>query len=169
MTVIIFVLTIVTIITGLNSLAVLGITRRLRDQRSNGPSTVFTLPVGSQVPDYRTLSLAGAEVNKPATGEADQVIAFFSADCDTCIVHAPQFAKAAAKHKRSRAIAVISGEGPHIDMLVEQLSEHTAVVTEPIGGPLGAALAVEAYPCYVRVGDHGVVASTALRVSDIDW
>jgi hypothetical protein len=111
------------------------------------------LAPGEAVPPVGAHTLAGGHVDAARLA----AVAFFSAHCEACATHAPEFA-AVVGERGLPAAAVVTGEGEGADVLLERLGP-VPVVREPeLGGTFAGAFRVDTFPTYFAIEEGHVVA-----------
>jgi peroxiredoxin len=147
--------------------------RRLRDHndaisRLQTFAPGFSLPVGTKVPDFEARTLDGAVVSAQALRGADSLVAFFSARCDACRDHLPQFRELAIAMRASgRVLAVVAQDEVPGDDLIEALRDVADVAVEPEQGPLAQAFSVGGFPMFFGLDARGRVTASTPDVSEL--
>jgi thiol-disulfide isomerase/thioredoxin len=128
------------------------------------------LPVGGQLPAFRTQTVGGGRLDNAALAGARTLIGFFSTQCEPCREHAPDFLRYAAAEKidPERVVAVVQGT-------VDQTSEFVGsclrggadvmVVAEPDGGPVAKSLGAVAFPQFYLVDGDGTLETVELSIN----
>ncbi len=147
------------------TLANIGLTvaviRRLAvHERKLAMFTSFTPPgglaPGAPVPNFLAETHGGARIDESHLAPGPAGVAFFSASCEACAAHAPQFAATAGGTPK---LAVLTGEGPTAAAILAALGD-VPVVREPDdGGPIATAFRVDTFPTYFAVERGHVLAS----------
>jgi hypothetical protein len=116
---------------------------------------------GEAVPPVGARTLAGGHVDAAQLA----AVAFFSAHCEACAAHAPEFA-AVVGERDLPAAAVVTGEGEGADVLLERLGP-VPVVREPeLGGAFAGAFKVDTFPTYFAL-EEGHVVAPALSAGEL--
>lgn len=118
---------------------------------------------GEPVPSFLAQTQDGRRVDESALDDRTGV-AFFSATCDACALHAPEFAALAGPK-----LAVVTGEGPTGASILAALERVPVVRETTVGGPLAQSFRVDTFPTYFAV-EHGHVmaaAGSADELSDL--
>ena len=142
-----------------NVLVTGAVIRRLADhERRLAAGPAFAPPgglaPGDAVPPVGADTLEGGRVDAVQLA----AVAFFSAHCDACATHAPEFA-AVVGERAVPAAAVVTGEGEGAEALLERLGP-VPVVREPEhGGTFAGAFEVDTFPSYFALEEGHVVAS----------
>jgi hypothetical protein len=145
------------------TLANIGLTvaviRRLAvHERKLAQFTAFTPPggltPGAPVPNFLAETHTGGRIDESHLGPGPAGVAFFSASCEACAAHAPEFAAVGAPK-----LAVLAGDGHTAATILAALGT-VPVVREADGGPLAQAFRVDTFPTYFAV-EHGHVMGSA--------
>lgn len=135
-------------------LTVAVIRRLAAHERKLAGFTAFAPPggltPGEPVPNFLAETQDGRRVDESVLADKSAV-AFFSATCDACALHAPEFA-AVPGHK----LAVLSGEGPTGATILTALGDVPVIREADVGGPLARTFRVDTFPTYFAV-EHGHV------------
>jgi hypothetical protein len=105
---------------------------------------------GEPVPSFLAETREGQRVDESALADR-AAVAFFSATCDACAAHAPEFAAVAGPK-----LAVVTGEGPTGAAILAALERVPVVRETSPGGPLAQSFRVDTFPTYFAV-EHGHV------------
>jgi hypothetical protein len=150
----------------LNLVLLLGVVRRLREHESRlaaaelagmageGPAELIA-PVGSRVAEFSARTVDGRSLDKEALA-TPALVGFFSPGCDSCHERLPDFRRAAADNA-GRALAVVVRDGADVDPLVGELERVASVVVEDPDGPLTSAFGVRGFPVFALVGTGGTI------------
>lgn len=121
------------------------------------------LSPGEAVPNFLAETNDGRRVDESALADR-AAVAFFSATCDACAMHAPEFAAVSGTK-----LAVLTGDGPTGPTILAALTDVPVVREANVGGPLAQAFRVDTFPTYFAV-EHGHVmaaVSSADELSDL--
>lgn len=108
------------------------------------------LSPGEPVPGFIAETHDGRRVDESVLADRSAV-AFFSATCDACALHAPDFAAVPGSK-----LAVLTGEGPTGASILAALGEVPVVREVTVGGPIAQSFRVDTFPTYFAV-EHGHV------------
>ncbi|MGW1601073.1 TlpA family protein disulfide reductase [Streptomyces eurythermus] len=140
-----------------NLLLTIGVIKKLREYGPSGPTgapgTGMTpLRPGEELPAFTAVAEDGVPVG-PSSLPDGSLIAFLSPGCAPCREKLPELVEYAAADpgRRDRTLAVVVGEPGECERFVRELSPVARVVVEPKGGPVCAALRVDAFPTTLRV------------------
>ncbi|MER6009616.1 TlpA family protein disulfide reductase [Streptomyces bluensis] len=154
----------------LDLLLTIGVIKKLREYGPAGPwapgSGMTPLRPGEELPAFTAVAVDGARVSKSSLPD-EALIAFLSPNCEPCRAKLPELVAYAAAEPggRDRTLAVIVGEPEECERFVRELSPVARVVVEPRGGPVCAALRVDAFPATLRVrSDRGRTVVTGRMV-----
>ncbi|MFI1829347.1 TlpA family protein disulfide reductase [Streptomyces sp. NPDC020412] len=158
----------------LDLLLTIGVIKKLREYGPAGPTRapgpgMTPLSPGKELPAFTAVTVDGETVDRSSLpGEA--LIAFLSPNCAPCRAELPELVAYAAAEPggRNHTLAVVVGEPEECERFVRELSPVARVVVEPKGGPVCAALRVDAFPTNLRVRtDRGrtVVAGHAMELA----
>jgi hypothetical protein len=145
------------------TLANIGLTvaviRRLAAQeRRIAQLTTFTPPSGlapgERVPAFIAETHGGERIDESVLAGGRAAVAFFSATCEACAAHAPEFASVPGSK-----LAVLTGDGPSEATILGALAG-VPVVREADVGPLASSFRVDTFPTYFAV-EHGHVMAAA--------
>jgi hypothetical protein len=135
-------------------LTVAVIRRLAAHERKLARLTEFTPPSGltpgEPVPNFLAETYDGRRVDESALADR-AALAFFSASCDACATHAPEFAAVPGAK-----LAVLTGEGPTGPAILAALEGVPVVREANFGGPLAQSFRVDTFPTYFAV-EHGHV------------
>ncbi|WP_039934473.1 TlpA family protein disulfide reductase [Streptomyces viridochromogenes] len=138
-------------------LLTIGVIKKLREYgpagRAGAPGRGMTpLRPGEELPAFTAVAVDGAPVSRASLPDG-ALIAFLSPTCEPCRQKLPELVAYAAAEPggRDRTLAVVVGEPEECERFVQELSPVTRVVVEPRGGPVCAALRVDAFPTTLRV------------------
>jgi hypothetical protein len=135
-------------------LTVAVIRRLAAHERKLARFTEFTPPSGltpgEAVPNFLAETYDGRRVDESVLADRSAV-AFFSATCDACAAHAPEFAAVPGTK-----LAVLTGEGPTGPAILAALDGVPVVREANVGGPLAQSFRVDTFPTYFAV-EHGHV------------
>jgi hypothetical protein len=112
------------------------------------------LAPGAPVPNFLAETHTGGRIDETHLGPGPAGVAFFSASCEACAAHAPEFAAVGAPK-----LAVLAGEGHTAEAILAALRD-VPVVREADEGSLAQAFRVDTFPTYFAV-DHGHVMASA--------
>ncbi|GAA3134810.1 TlpA family protein disulfide reductase [Streptomyces echinatus] len=150
----------------LDLLLTIGVIKKLREYGPAGPATapgggMTPLRPGEELPDFTAVAVDGALVGRSSLPDG-ALIAFLAPNCAPCRAKLPELVAYAAAEPggRDRMLAVVVGAPEECERFVRELSPVARVVVEPRGGPVCAALRVDAFPATLRVSsdrDHTVV------------
>ncbi|GHF91411.1 TlpA family protein disulfide reductase [Streptomyces filamentosus] len=124
------------------------------------------LPDGSPVPEFRTRTHSGEEIDRDSVANGS-VVGFLSTTCGPCIEQAPEFAAMAKDHPggRDHVLVFLKGGGPERQRMIDLLDPVARVVTEAAGSEgASASFGIVRWPSYLdvdaegRVHDRGQVA-----------
>lgn len=151
-----------TALTLLNLVLLLGVVRRLREHETRiagiaegGAEPEIMAPVGHRVGDFTAETVDGRQVDRATLG-MPALVGFFSPACDVCHERVPDFRKAAEEHLGS-VLAVVIRDGKDPAELVADLDGAASVVLDEPDGPVAAAFGVRGFPAFALVGEGGVV------------
>ncbi|MFF5437685.1 TlpA family protein disulfide reductase [Streptomyces achromogenes] len=158
----------------LNLLLTIGVIKKLREYGPAGPvgapgEGMTPLRPGEELPDFTALAEDGALVGASSLPDGS-LIAFLSPGCAPCRRELPELVAYAAADpgRRERTLAVVVGEPGECEHFVRELGPVARVVVEPKGGPVCAALRVDAFPTTLRVRadrDRTVVAGHVMDLA----
>jgi len=141
----------------LDLLLTIGVIKKLREYGPTGPTGapgkgMTPLRPGEELPAFTAVAEDGALVS-PSSLPDGSLIAFLSPNCAPCRTKLPELVAyaAAAPGGRDRTLAVVVGEPEECERFVRELSPVARVVVEPKGGPVCAALRVDAFPATLRI------------------
>jgi hypothetical protein len=136
-------------------LTVAVIRRLAAHERKLAEFTSWTPPAGlapgDAVPDFLAETHTGERIDESFLAEGQTSVAFFSATCDACALHAPEFAAV-----RGPKLAVLTGEGPTGATILAALADVPVVREANVGGPIAQSFQVDTFPTYFAV-EHGHV------------
>lgn len=127
------------------------------------------LPDGSPVPEFRTLTHSGEEIDRNSVANGS-VIGFLSTTCGPCVEQAPEFARMAKDFPggREHVLVFLKGGGPERQRMIDLLDPVARVVTEAAGSEgASASFGIVRWPSYLdvdaegRISDRGQVAPAA--------
>jgi len=110
---------------------------------------------GTPVPSFLAERHGGGRVDETHLAPGPAGVAFFSASCEACAAHAPEFARVGVPK-----LAVLTGEGPGAATILEALGDVPVVREAEVGGALATAFRVDTFPTYFAV-EHGHVMAAA--------
>lgn len=174
MTYVIAALVLLSVVTALNLLLMLGVIRRLRTHTAMlaaGGGSVASpglIPAGERVGGFTATTVDGEPVSRDVlTG--DTVVAFMKPGCPPCEENLPAFLQLARDTPggRHRVLAVVAGTAAEAAPMVAQLGPVSQVLFDPEDGPMARAFEVSGYPVYYVIGETGVVRSSAYRPQQI--
>ncbi|MBD0417977.1 redoxin domain-containing protein [Streptomyces sp. TRM S81-3] len=147
----------------LDLLLTIGVIKKLREYGPGGPmgapgKGMTPLRPGEELPAFTAVAEDGARVSPSSLPDGWSLIAFLSPNCAPCRTKLPELVAYAAAEPggRDRTLAVVVGEPGECERFVRELSPVARVVVEPKGGPVCAALRVDAFPTTLRVhSDQG--------------
>ncbi|WP_426504700.1 TlpA family protein disulfide reductase [Dactylosporangium sp. McL0621] len=161
---------VLTVLTLLNLLLMVGVIRRLRDHtgrftemaRSVMPEVAVVAP-GSPVPAFSATTRDGDTVADTALA-GETLVGFFSPSCQPCKALLPRFADHARRFAggRDRVIAVVVEDA---DLAV--LEPVARVVVEEPGGAMAAAFTVTGFPALAVLGAGGTVTASGMSLQDL--
>ncbi|WP_433222453.1 TlpA family protein disulfide reductase [Dactylosporangium sp. CS-047395] len=167
----------VVILTGLtllNLLLMLGVIRRLRDHserftqltKSVMPE-VAVLAAGSPVPEFAATTRDGDTVSG-TTLEPETLLGFFSPSCKPCKAMLPKFADYARSVPggRERVLAIVVQDADPAEYLA-LLEPVARVIVEEPGGTVAAAFDVSGFPAVCLIGPDGTVAASGMHLQDL--
>ena len=135
-------------------LTVAVIRRLAAHERKLSQFTEWTPPTGlapgDAVPSFLAETHDGRRVDESVLADRSAV-AFFSATCDACALHAPDFAAVPGPK-----LAVLTGEGPTGATILAALGDVPVVREANVGGPIAQSFRVDTFPTYFAV-EHGHV------------
>lgn len=141
----------------LDLLLTIGVIRKLREYGPPGPARapgggMTPLRPGEELPAFTAVAVDGAPVDRSSLPDGT-LIAFLSPTCEPCRAKLPELVAYAAAEPggRDRTLAVVIGEPEECERFVRELNPVARVVVEPRGGPVCAALRVDAFPTTLRV------------------
>lgn len=157
----------------LNLAFIVGILKKLREHAellSRTATPRVSLGVGEPVGDFTATTVDGERVGRDALAD-DTVVGFFSTSCEPCKAVLPRFVDFADGRPGgpARVLAVVVGDAADSAAFVAELSLVATVVVEDVGGAVGTAFGVRAFPVQLVVGSgrDGRAVVTADRV-DLD-
>ena len=115
------------------------------------------LSPGEALPAFLSETAAGERIDESHLGSGPATVAFFSAHCETCLDHAPQFAEL-VEREGVPALAVVAGNGPTAAPLMDALDPLPVVRELALDGALTRSFRVDAFPTYFAVDNGHVVA-----------
>jgi hypothetical protein len=158
-----------TALTLLNLVVVLGVVRRLRSYEHRlgdmaEPPPVSTATLGEPVTDFAASTVDGRRVDR-ASLHGQTLVGFFSPECPACHERLGDFRAAAVRHPGD-VLAVVVDDGGDATPLVGALTDTSgvAVVVEDPEGPIARAFGVRGFPAFALVRDGGVVESVGYQV-----
>ena len=114
---------------------------------------------GEPLPAFITETTSGQRVDESHLFPGPAAVAFFSAHCEACLAHAPEF-EALVRRDGIAALAVLTGEGGTAEPLLAALGSLTVVREREAGGALTRSFKVDTYPTYFALeGGHVVAAA----------
>jgi hypothetical protein len=116
------------------------------------------LAPGEAVPAFLSETAAGERIDESHLGSGTATVGFFSAHCETCLSHAPEFAEL-VQREGVPAFAVVAGEGGTAEPLLAALGPLPVVHELALDGVLTRSFRVDAFPTYFAVDNGHVVAS----------
>jgi peroxiredoxin len=148
----------------LNLLLTLAVIRRLREHTEllarHGADVGSGIIEAGQTPgDFAVTDTGGGAVRREDLG-GDALIAFFSPGCHACTEALPRFLTQAAEFPggRSRVLAVVTGDGPEVTAIADQLTSVARVVVDGVDGELATAFQARAFPSWCLLDATGTVA-----------
>jgi hypothetical protein len=149
-------------LTLLNVVVLLGVVRRIRDHEARLSALasgvpVVTMPVGHRVGEFTATAVTGQAVTRAAVA-GPTLVGFLAPKCDACHERLDDFRRAAAGHSGT-ALAVVVRDGGDTDALVAELDGTMTVVVEDLGGPVSRAFEVQGFPAFAAVADGTIRAS----------
>ncbi|MEU7854539.1 TlpA disulfide reductase family protein [Nonomuraea sp. NPDC049141] len=164
---------VLTLLTVLNLVLMLGVIRRLRDhtqrldglyERSGNPG--LGLEAGEVAAEFETTTSEGETLTAASLG-GRTLIGFFSPSCAPCKELAPKFAELAAG--RDGVIAVVAGLPDQMGDLLDLLSPVAKIVNGDVdGGPLAKAFGVKAFPRVFLVDETRTVLAAGHSLDALD-
>lgn len=167
---------VLTVLTTVNLVLLLGVVRRLNDiadrgAAAAGPRTPDVAPaddallptVGSKIGNFRARALDGsAVIPEDLTGQT--LVGFFSVGCKLCHDFAPRFGALAAAFPggRDQVLAVVVGEQGAPTELPGQLAPQARVIVETFGAEAATAFGIRAFPAFCLL-EGRVVVRTGLK------
>ncbi|MEV0150232.1 MULTISPECIES: hypothetical protein [unclassified Nonomuraea] len=157
-------------------LLTLGVVRRLREHTKlidalyevvgagGPPGAGASLPIGEAVGDFDATTVDDVRVTRDGLPEGT-VVAFLSPDCRGCHEQLPELTSWAARHDRSRVLAVVDGRSGDPAELVTTLSPVAQVIVERTSPQVAEAFKVQAFPTFFQVAAGGKLLATAPRVT----
>ncbi|MEU2435322.1 TlpA family protein disulfide reductase [Streptomyces rubradiris] len=140
-----------------NLLLTIGVIKKLREYGPAGPvgapgKGMTPLRPGEELPAFTAVTEDGTPVG-PSSLPDGSLITFLAPDCAPCREKLPELVAYAAADpgRRDRTLAVVVGGPAECEGFVRELSPVARVVVEPKGGPVCAALRVDAFPTTLRV------------------
>ena len=121
------------------------------------------LPAGNPAPAFRAVAVDGREIASAPLAEGEHVVAFFSAECDSCRDQVPAFLRFVEAYNPDRVLGIVAGDAALGADIVADLTGRATVVTEDALGPVSMAFRVQAFPSFFVVRD-GVIAGNAPTV-----
>lgn len=169
------VVVVLSIVTGLNLLLTFGVIRRLRLHsealRTGGSGAAsdadIMLPAGARPAPFASATTTAGE---PLTHEdlRDVVVGFFSHDCAGCRRQLPDFVALVGSLGRERVVAVVVDSDADASRATRAALEPVArVVTEPHGGPLQRAFAVQGFPAMGVLDADGRMIRATMAVTEL--
>lgn len=169
---------VLTAVTLLNLLLLLGIVRRLRTTAApRPPADPFglaaaepqALPAGSPLPDVRLPGADGAPLRLRALADRRVLMAFLSEGCGSCHTELPEVrdlvARAAADDAAVVVVVLTEDGDPGLE---EPFAGIATVVRDGLSGPLSRELGVTSFPSYL-VFDRDVLVGSAYTVGRVAW
>lgn len=165
-------------ITLLNLLLLLGVVRRLRTmaapQRPADPfglavAEPLVLPAGSPLPDIELPGTDGVPFRLRTLADRRVLMAFLSQGCGSCHLELPRLRDLAARAAADGAAVVVVVLTEDGDPTLEEPFAGIASVTRdrPLG-PLSGEFGITSFPSYL-VFDHDALAGSAFTVDRIPW
>ncbi|MBL1093450.1 MULTISPECIES: TlpA family protein disulfide reductase [Streptomyces] len=147
------------VLCALDLVLTIGVIKRLREHTERLAlmgGGFATIDVGAEISAFESVTVDGVRLVRESLTE-ETVVAFFSPNCEPCKEKLPQFAEYVRTRPggRSRALAVVVGEGDAGAPFVTALSPIAHVVVEGQNGPLNSAFRTTSYPTVVRVAPDG--------------
>ena len=145
-----------------NVLLTVAVIRRLaaHERKLASFSAMFAAPgglaPGEPVPAFAAQTTAGERIDESHLFPGPAAIAFFSATCEACATHAPEFAALAGSG--TPTLAVLSGEGGSAERILAALGPVDVVHEPGPGGPLTRHFRVDTFPTYFALEAGHVMA-----------
>lgn len=169
---------VLTVVTLVNLLLLLGVVRRLRtsappprpvDPFGLGAAEPLVLPAGSPLPDVRLPGADGALLELRALAGDRVLMAFLSEGCGSCHLELPRIRDLAARAAADGAAVVVVVLTEHGDPELEEPFAGIATVTrDGLLGPLSRKFGITSFPSYL-VFDHDALAGSAFTVDRVAW
>lgn len=164
--------TVIGVLSLINTALILGVIRRLGELRWHSSPTVgsaaeappMTVRPGSRVGDFAVTAVDGGTVSR-ADLTGPTLVAFLAPGCQACDFSVPAFIERAerAPGGRDHVLAVLMGSPRFGEELRERLAPVARVLTEEEeGGPLVKAFGVLGLPAFGVLSDGRMVASHPL-------
>ncbi|CAM3120442.1 TlpA family protein disulfide reductase [Stackebrandtia soli] len=158
-----------------NLLLIFAVFRRLREHTAElsrlsrgAPQPFRDELVGQSVPTFEASAIDGTAVTGAGLVGRPGLVGFFSAGCEPCHDQAPKFAKWSSVGGGGAAtIAVVTGDGPQAEELVEAFRDRATVVAEPDASVVASAFGIEAFPTFLRIDAEGTITDTGVEVRDV--
>lgn len=141
-----------------NLVLVLAAIRRVSTQEHMPPRYApLRLPLGSSIPEFSAVTVAGEERTRSDLLGAPSLIGFFSPNCAPCHSQLPDFIKAAMTISGgpSHVLAVVVGESDDAIEFTNGLADSASVVIEPRRGPLVSAFSATGFPTFYLTEPDG--------------
>ena len=169
---------VLTLITLVNLLLVLGVIRRLRTQAGPRPAAnpfgladaePLVLPAGSPLPDLRLPGVDGTPLALRDLADRRVLMAFLSEGCGSCHLELPRIRDLAARAAADGAAVVIVVLTDHGDPELEEPFAGLATVTRDAArGPLSREFGITSFPSYL-VFDHDALVGSAFTIDRVAW
>jgi hypothetical protein len=117
------------------------------------------LPAGSPAPGFRAVTVDGTELRSEPLAEGEHIVAFFSAECDSCREQVGPFLRFVEPYGSDRVLGIVTGDPAAGADIVAELDGRATVVSEEALGPVSMAFRVQAFPSFFVVRDGVVVAN----------
>lgn len=164
--------TVIAVLSLINTALMLGVIRRLGELRWNSSPMVgggaeappMTVRPGARVGDFIVTAVDGGTVSR-ADLAGPTLVAFLAPGCQACDFSVPAFIERAerAPGGRDHVLAVLMGSPRFADELRERLAPVARVLAEEEeGGPLVRAFGVLGLPAFALLSDGRMIASHAL-------
>jgi peroxiredoxin len=161
--------TVIAVLSLVNTALMLGVLRRLGEQRWSPSPTVggcaeappMMVQPGNRVGDFTVTAVDGGTVSR-ADLAGPTLVAFLAPGCQACDHSVPAFLERAerAPGGREHVLAVVMGSPRYSDELRERLAPVARVLTEEQeGGPLIKAFGVLGVPAFGLLSDGRMIAS----------
>jgi hypothetical protein len=158
---------VLTAVSLLNLLLILGVIRRLRSRPvSRLVDHSAVLPVGAVAGEFTARDLRDRPVSRDGLS-GRTLVGFFSPGCSPCLDRLPDFVAASAAFGPERSLAVVIGDAGSAGEYLPSLEPVARVVPQNPDGPLISAFSVSAFPTFFVVDATGRILAGGLTLDDL--